>query len=183
MHRDGTLAASWLPWATVAVLSAWLGASLVFSAVVAPAAFAVLPTRTLAGALVGRVLPVLFLSGIVVGGLVLAGELAWRRGAAPSWMLRGAVGAVVVACAIAQLAIGARIARLRETIGGPLEALAPGDPRRLEFGRLHGVSVALLGAALLAAFAAVVLIVLRERPRTVEPGGATERTIPVTSSR
>ena len=48
------------------LLSAWLGAAVLVATVVAPAAFAVLPTRTLAGALVGRVLPVLFIAGLVV---------------------------------------------------------------------------------------------------------------------
>src|SRR5437899_2098491 len=56
----------------VILLALWLGAGIVVSAVVAPAAFAVLPTRTLAGALVGRVLPVIFLSGIAVGAVVIA---------------------------------------------------------------------------------------------------------------
>ena len=55
---------------SLVVLSLWLGAALVVGAVVAPAAFAVLPTRTLAGALVGRVLPALFWSGAAVGLLV-----------------------------------------------------------------------------------------------------------------
>jgi len=48
------------------LLSAWLGAAVLVTTVVAPAAFAVLPSRTLAGALVGRVLPVLFIAGLVV---------------------------------------------------------------------------------------------------------------------
>ena len=39
---------------SIALVAAWLGAALVVAAVVAPAAFDVLPTRTLAGALVGR---------------------------------------------------------------------------------------------------------------------------------
>ena len=39
---------------------------MLLAAVVAPAAFAVLPSRTLAGALVGRVLPTVFIAGIVV---------------------------------------------------------------------------------------------------------------------
>ena len=41
-------------------LSAWLGAAVIVASVVTPAAFAVLPSRALAGALVGRVLPALF---------------------------------------------------------------------------------------------------------------------------
>jgi hypothetical protein len=49
------------------LLGAWIGAALLMAAAVAPAAFAVLPTRALAGALVGRVLPPVFGGGIVVG--------------------------------------------------------------------------------------------------------------------
>ena len=48
------------------LLAAWLGAGVLFAAVVAPAAFAVLPSRNLAGALVGRVLPVVLIAGVVV---------------------------------------------------------------------------------------------------------------------
>jgi len=51
----------------IVLLAAWLGAAIFFSVVVAQAAFAVLPTRTLAGALVGRILPVLFFAGMILG--------------------------------------------------------------------------------------------------------------------
>jgi hypothetical protein len=48
---------------TAALLIAfWGGAAILTIAIVTPAAFAVLPTRALAGSLVGRVLPALFLS-------------------------------------------------------------------------------------------------------------------------
>ena len=46
MHRTGSMLS------LIAILAFWLGAALLFSAVVAPAVFAVLPTRTLAGAVV-----------------------------------------------------------------------------------------------------------------------------------
>ncbi|MDE3217575.1 MAG: DUF4149 domain-containing protein, partial [Gemmatimonadota bacterium] len=45
--------------------SVWLGAAVLLAAAVAPAAFAVLPSRSLAGDLVGRVLPVIFWSGML----------------------------------------------------------------------------------------------------------------------
>ena len=60
----------------IALLALWLGAGAVFGAVVAPALFAVLPTRTLAGAVVGRVLPTIFYAGILIG--VVAIVLEWR---------------------------------------------------------------------------------------------------------
>src|SRR5689334_2939423 len=91
--------------ASVILLAAWLGAALLVAAVVAPAAFAVLPTRTLAGALVGRVLPVVFWSGMIVGLAVAA--LGWSM---PNRLWRtGAALALVVACGAAQLVVAPRI--------------------------------------------------------------------------
>jgi Domain of unknown function (DUF4149) len=151
-----------VPIAEMLMLSAWIGAALLFSAVVAPAAFAVLPSRALAGALAGRVLPVLFYLGIAVGLAVAALELIARTSA---WG-RTAAGAVTAfACATAQIVVGGRIERLRAEIGGPLDALAADDPRRLVFGKLHAASVAWLGVALLAAFIALVLAVRAARAR------------------
>ena len=137
------------------VLTLWLGAAAFFSLVVARAAFAVLPTRTLAGALVGRALPVLFLTGIVVGLTVVVLEWPVRR---EQWGRLAAGATIVAACAIAQFVVAPRIARLRAAIGGTLEALAPGDPQRAAFGRLHGISVAWLGLAIVAALVALVLV-------------------------
>jgi hypothetical protein len=37
------------------------------------------------------------------------------------------------------------IARRRDALGVPVASLAPSDPRRLAFGRLHAISTALLG--------------------------------------
>jgi hypothetical protein len=141
--------------AAAALLAAWIGAAALVAAVVAPAAFAVLPSRALAGALVGRVLPVVFLAGLAVG--VAAAALGW--GAAASFgrarLLLPLLAAAL--CAAAQFVVGPRIQRVRAEIGPSVEALAPTDPLRREFGRLHGVSVALMGAGMLAAGAALVL--------------------------
>lgn len=139
----------------VVLLAAWLGAALIVAAVVAPAAFDVLPTRTLAGALVGRVLPVLFWSGPLVGLLSV-----WLGSRLPMTTSRVASAAVlVVSCLVAQLVIAPRIERVRAAIGGPVEALDPASPLRQSFGRLHGASVACLGVGGLAAVVTLVLIV------------------------
>lgn len=146
-----------VPAVELAALAFWLGAALLFSAVVAPAAFAVLPTRTLAGDLVGRVLPVIFYAGIVLGALTIALE----RAVAEEWRWSTAVAAavvIVVTCAAAQFVVGSRIELVRSRISGPVDALAPGDPLRVEFGRLHGVSVLLLGVAMLSAAVDLVAI-------------------------
>jgi hypothetical protein len=130
--------------------SAWLGAALLFVAVVAPAAFAVLPTRTLAGALVGAVLPALFYAGIVLGAGLALGSVAMRRGRI---VTPGTVGGLVIAisCAAAQFVVAPRIERARASIGGPIESVPSSDPRRVAFGRLHGASVAWLGVAVVGA--------------------------------
>ena len=133
----------------LAALTLWIGASLLFAAVVAPALFATLANRTLAGDVVGRVLPALLYGGILVSLLTLTLEPA--AGYRLAW--RGAAAAVVGLASVVALAIGWRIDRLRATIGGPVDALAANDSRRIEFGRVHGLSVAALGLGLLAAAA------------------------------
>ena len=138
----------------------WGGAAILTIAIVTPAAFAVLPTRTLAGSLVGRVLPALFISGVVVGASVTALALsAGSRGAAIAAAL------AAIACAVAQFVINPRIARMREDIGGPIDALPTDDARRVAFGLLHGYSIAGLGVAMIAAAVALgyLLFALRAR--------------------
>jgi len=104
---------------------------------------------------VGRVLPVLFWSGIVIGFLVL-----WLGWGVPSPTARtGAALVLIVSSLVAQLVIAPRIERVRAEIGGPLEALDPSSPLRQAFGRLHGMSVACLGAGGLAALLILVLLV------------------------
>ena len=144
--------------AEVVLMSAWLGAAIIVAAAVAPAAFAVLPSRTLAGALVGRVLPVVFFSGLAVG---LVGA-AMRLGAKSTAGIKVYIPsiAIVISCAVAQLVIAPRIDRIRSAITGPVEALSLNDPRREAFGQLHGLSVMLLGVAMLSAIAGVCMLLL-----------------------
>ena len=136
---------------SLVALSLWLGAALVVGAVVAPAAFAVLPTRTLAGALVGRVLPTLFWSGAAVG--LLVAMLGRDRGVSRRRPLLGV--AVTLACLVAQLVVAPRIARVRADVAEPIDRLSREDARRVAFGRLHMASVALLGVAGLAGVGAL----------------------------
>jgi hypothetical protein len=136
------------------LVAAWLGAAIFFAAIVAPAAFAVYPSRTLAGALVGRVLPALLWSGLVIG--VGVGVATWNM----SNRRAGTIGAavLVLSCSAAQLVVAPRIARLREQIGGSIETLGQADPMRVAFGRLHAQSVAWLFVAMVSAFVVLVLL-------------------------
>lgn len=139
----------------LAILALWLGAASFMSVAVAPALFAELPTRTLAGAVVGRLLPSIFYAGVVVGILVAAvdvwtaGEFRWS-GVTISSLI------IALSCAVAQWVVTPRIERLRTAIGGSIEALPVDDVRRVAFGRLHGISVGWLGLAMLSAVVAVV---------------------------
>ena len=151
--------------ASLVALSVWLGAALVIGAVVAPAAFAVLPTRALAGALVGRVLPALFWSGAVMGLVVVLLGRAGGRGR--SRTMSGV--AVIVACLVAQLVVAPRIARVRAGVAVPIDQLARDDARRVAFGRLHLASVALLGVAGIAGIGALFFTV-RSLTNGARPG-------------
>jgi len=142
----------------------WLGAAIFFSTAVAQAAFSVLPSRTLAGALVGRTLPVVFYAGIVAGCIVIAVELAGGSATRSAWRITGAA-VVATLCAVAQFGIGSRIERVRASIPGAIEDLPASDARRIAFGQLHGVSVGLLGVAILAAVLVVVLAARTISPR------------------
>jgi hypothetical protein len=148
--------------AQILILALWLGAAIFFSAVVAPAAFAALPSRELAGALVGRLLPVLFLTGGVAGAIALILEAVARRPKRQA--IRSAMLAiVVVACAIAQLGVAPRIEALRSQMSVPLASLPANAPQRVAFGRLHMASVGWLAAAMVAGASAVFLAALTLR--------------------
>jgi Domain of unknown function (DUF4149) len=142
---------------TIAValfVAAWFGASLLLSASVAPTAFAVLPSRTLAGAVLGPVFPILFIGGLIAG-LLAIGDGALSSTTLGYWRL-GAGVVMTIGSGIAQFIILPSIERVRASIAGAVDALAADDSRRLAFGRLHGLSVACLGIAMLGA--AVVMI-------------------------
>ena len=138
----------------VTLLAFWLGAATLFSAIVAPALFDVLPTRTLAGLVVGRVLPMIFYAGMLIAAIDVAIEL---RGPRHAGRLVTDI-MMLLTCGAAQFLVAPRIERIRAAIAGPIEQLDAADPRRLEFGRLHAVSVGLLGVAMIAALIAIIVL-------------------------
>ena len=139
---------------TMNMLAAWIGVAVFVAAVIAPAAFAVLPTRALAGALVGQALPALFMSGIVVGAVVIALHGSDARPVA----LGGLVLLAGNACAVM---IENRLHALLVSLGAPIDSIAITDPRRVAFGRMHGLSVLLMGIAMIGAAVALVVLIRR----------------------
>lgn len=149
--------ARWPAPVSALVLAAWLGASFYFTVIVTRAAFTVLPTRALAGALVGRTLPVLFDTGLLVGAFLAVSASGSRRGAARTAALAGGT-AIVALSAIARFIIIARIARLRLTMPTAIDSLSLADPSRRAFGQLHAMSVGALGLAMLTGIVVVVVL-------------------------
>lgn len=140
--------------AALVLASLWLGAALITITVVAPGAFAVLPTRALAGDMVGRVLPWVFATAIVVhAGIPLLAPALRRNTAVIVTCLTAAIAA-----AVAIWVVDPRIAAVRTVAVVPIDQLASTDPRRTMFGVLHAISVALLGLAMLANAALLVTL-------------------------
>lgn len=154
--------------AALLLVALWLGAALLTVTVVAPGAFAVLPTRALAGEMVGYVLPVVFTGAMIVPAAVLSIVPAARRSA----LAVTAAVASAVAAGVALWVVNPRIAALRAAAVVPIDQLGPADPRRTMFGLWHGVSVALLGIAMLAVAALLVQLARTAAGRAPSSGEA-----------
>src|SRR5438874_2324478 len=79
-RADARAGAGWsvLQDARLLLIAVWLGASVFFSFVVAPSAFAVLPARELAGNLVTRTLGIVNVAGFIISLLLIASARAGR---------------------------------------------------------------------------------------------------------
>jgi hypothetical protein len=130
------------------LLGVWLGALLCFGAVVAPALFKVLAPGQ-AGSVVRQVIPVLDLYGLIAGVVLVAVSLAYEgRPRGKSAVRLGLLAAMVIAVAISAFYVSPTMESLRESVGGEMSKLAPGDPVRRQFGALHGVSSVLMALEL-----------------------------------
>lgn len=149
----------------ILLLGLWLGAACFFSFAVAPGAFAVLPTRELAGSVVNRMLAVVNYSGVIIGLILLASSYLSKQtvNRISLWLEQGLLFLLAAACAFGQLVIGARLQSLRAQIGRPIDEIAVDDPLRLAFNDLHGYSVIILSIAMLAAIVAFFLLSGRTR--------------------
>ena len=141
-------------------LSLWFGGIAVFSFLVAPVAFNVLPSAELAGNLVGAVLAKLYIAGTFAGILLLLtsnwlrsrGLMSRRQRLLLSLCLLVALAANVYA----QWSIAPRVAELRSS-GAIEKTQAADDQARGEFDKLHRRSVQLMMANLIALLAAIAL--------------------------
>lgn len=157
------------------ILGIWLGAAFFFIAV-AQSAFAVLPAREMAGAVVNRTLAVLNYSGLAIALILLLTSLIVRKDVKRFWIWaeRFLLLIIAVACAVGQFVIGLMLLSVRGQMGGrPIDEIAVDDPLRIQFNNLHEYSVWVLmagmGAALIAFF-----IISNRKPSAVSNSTATD---------
>ena len=155
------------------LLAAWLGVALYFSAVVAPSAFGVLRSFSLAnaneiaGTIVSRSLSVVNKSGLLVGILLLVTAPAVKRSyARASFLIQTALLVILaIASGVGEWVIAAKMRGLCVAMQGQIDQVPLTDPNRIAFASLHGYSVAALSVAMLAALIVVLLMVF-SRDRT-----------------
>jgi uncharacterized membrane protein len=147
-------------------LVAWVGGLIFFSFVVAPAAFAVAPSRQLAGAMVGRCLAALHWIGIC-SGVVFAGSSmtysALTVGRTEAFAPRHiAVYLMLLLTLASQFGVSPRMHQLRAEMV-EIDRLPQEDARRVEFNRLHVWSTTLEGGVFLLGLVALYLTARRLR--------------------
>lgn len=144
---------SFLRYLMLLSLVVWLGGLIFFSFVVAPTAFAVLPTRQMAGSVVSRSLSVLHCMGIVSGLVFLLASLLYSRvttgSAHPLAARHLLIVIMLVLTCVSQFGISPRMARLRASMG-EMDSVSLNDPARVQFNALHVWSTRLEGGVLLA---------------------------------
>jgi hypothetical protein len=151
--------------AALVAIAVWIGGLLALGAIAAPAIFdataarGVADARLVAGAIFGEVLRRFHLVAYACGGVLLLTLFARAvLGPRPrQFAVRCSIAAVMLAAAVyAGAILHQRLDTLQREIGANVSAssLPDGDPRRVEFGQLHGRSavvqfVPILGGLLL----------------------------------
>lgn len=145
------------------ILAIWLGAAVFFIGV-AQSAFAVLPSRELAGTVVNRTLAILNYSGLAVSLIMIATSLiaTARISRLWLWVERFLLLVLAAACAIGQFVIGFWLSSIRLQLGRPIDDVAADDPLRIQFNALHEYSVWVLFAGMIAALITFFVIANRK---------------------
>ena len=145
------------------LLAIWLGAALFFIAV-AQSAFAVLPERELAGAVVNRTLSVLNFAGLAVSIILLVSSLLTAKSTKRFWVWTERILLLIItaACAIGQFVIGLWLSVVRAQMGRSIDQVPADDPLRVQFNNLHEWSVWVLMTGMAAALIAFFIIANRK---------------------
>jgi NO-binding membrane sensor protein with MHYT domain len=145
-------------------LMVWVG-GLIFFPVLAQTAFSVLPTRHLAGSVVGRSLAALHWMGMASGVVFLVSSLLYRRisegSAHPFAAGHLLVCLMLVLTLISQFGLIPSMDRIRAS-RGEIDSVPAADPARVRFDALHLWSTWLEGGVL---FLGLVVAFLSSRSR------------------
>lgn len=139
-------------------LVAWIGA-LLFFPVVAQASFSVLPSRHMAGLVVGRSLRTLHWMGIVSGMVFLISSLLYQktRGATQFLALRHLlIVAMLALTLVSQFSIIPRMDAIRSSFG-EIDSIPADNPSRSKFDSLHAWSTRIEGGVMLIGLVVVYL--------------------------
>jgi len=147
------------------LLVLWLGSACFFSFAVAPSAFAVLPSREIAGAIVSRTLAIVNYSGLIVGLFLLVSSLIRQTNVNRFQLLAERLMLLILtlACAVGQFVIALWLSLLKGQIGRPIDEVAVDDPLRVQFNNFHQYSVWVLATAMIAALIAYFLMSRRSQ--------------------
>ena len=145
----------------------WLGAA-VFFIFVAQSAFAVLPERELAGAMVNRTLAIVNYGGLAIALILLATSLVGQAAVNRCWLWTERIVLLVLAAAtaIGQFVIGWWLMLLRNEMGKPIDQVAADDPLRVQFNQMHEYSVWVLMTGMAAAL--IVFFIIANRKFSVK---------------
>jgi uncharacterized membrane protein len=153
--------ANFLRFVQVFTLGTWVGSIIYLSFVVAPGVFGTLANRDQAGAVVGLVLGRLHYLGVIAAVIYLVAGLGLGRSFKA--LVQPAALCVIlmlVLTMVSQRVVTPRLAGLRTGMGS-VDATPRDNPLRVEFDKLHRVSVQLEVATLVAGIAALYLTVRR----------------------
>lgn len=137
-------------------LGVWVGAIIFFSFIVAPALFAMLPKPGMAAGIIGVALTDLHLMGIACGALALVSTFVAKPIHANG--VRAILAVMLVLTAVSLFGIMPQMQRIRDSVGGSIEALPPQDAGRAAFDHLHQLSVGLEGIVLLSGIAGLAVL-------------------------
>jgi uncharacterized membrane protein len=141
-----------LRYVALLALVVWIGGLVTLGAIAAPATFDVMSVRNvaegrlLAGAVFGEILRRFFyVSGAAAAVVLLSFTLRRILGPKPRQLAaRVAILLLMIGTTVyAGVVVAGRIERLQASLGVAPSTLPTTDPRRVEFGRLHGLSFAL----------------------------------------
>jgi hypothetical protein len=137
-------------------LGCWVG-SIIFFIIFTAGIFSVMPTKDLAGVVVGYSLARLHILGIVAGCVYLIATVVLEKSVAALVRPAALLVFFMIVCTMAsQYGVIARMDALRAQMGS-VEAAAADSPLRVAFDRLHQYSVRLESAVLLSGLAALFL--------------------------